>query len=76
LPQKLIIPLTPLTDAEVLKTLKDMEDVIRYRLRMTEIIPVEMAKYRIGMVYSILGTLALMVCYSGRSRLFHRFESL
>lgn len=50
LPQKSIVPPTPLTDAEVLKTLKDMEDVIRYRLRMTEIVPVEMAKYRIGMV--------------------------
>ncbi|KAJ7287402.1 mediator complex subunit MED14-domain-containing protein [Mycena rebaudengoi] len=51
--RKMIIPPTPLTDAEVLKTLTDMEDVIRYRLRMHEIIPVEMAQHRIagGRVY-------------------------
>lgn len=36
-----------MTDAEVSKTLRDMEDVIRYRLRMSEIIPVEMSQYRI-----------------------------
>ncbi|KAJ7928568.1 mediator complex subunit MED14-domain-containing protein [Mycena leptocephala] len=51
--KKMIIPSTPLTDAEVIKTLTDMEDVIRYRLRMHEIIPVEMAQHRIadGRVY-------------------------
>ncbi|KAJ7209599.1 mediator complex subunit MED14-domain-containing protein [Mycena pura] len=51
--KKMIVPLTPLTDAEVLKTLTEMEDVIRYRLRMHEIIPVEMAQHRIadGRVY-------------------------
>ncbi|KAJ7755751.1 mediator complex subunit MED14-domain-containing protein [Mycena maculata] len=51
--KKMIIPSTPLTDAEVVKTLTDMEDVIRYRLRMHEIIPVEMAQHRIadGRVY-------------------------
>lgn len=42
------IPQTPLTDEEVRRTLTDMEDIIRYRLRMTEIIPVEMSNYRIG----------------------------
>ena len=42
------IPPTPLTDAEVIKTLSDMEETIRYRLRMTEIFPVEMSQYRIG----------------------------
>lgn len=44
----MIIPPTPLTDAEVVKTLTDMEDAIRYRLRLHEIIPVEMAQHRIG----------------------------
>ena len=42
------IPPTPLTDAEVIKTLSDMEETIRYRLRMTEIFPVEMSQYHIG----------------------------
>jgi mediator of RNA polymerase II transcription subunit 14 len=41
------IPPTPLTDTEIIKTLSDMEETIRYRLRMTEIIPVEMSQYRI-----------------------------
>ncbi|KAJ7502829.1 mediator complex subunit MED14-domain-containing protein [Mycena galericulata] len=44
--KKMIIPPTPFTDAEVVKTLTDMEDVIRYRLRLHEIIPVEMARHR------------------------------
>lgn len=47
-PQKFFIAPPPLTDAEVLKTLSDMEDIIRYRLRISEIIPVEMSRYRIG----------------------------
>jgi mediator of RNA polymerase II transcription subunit 14 len=42
------IPPTPLTDAEVAQTLFDMEETIRYRLRLKEIIPVEMSRYRIG----------------------------
>ena len=42
------IPPTPLTDVEVIKTLSDMEETIRYRLRMTEIFPVEMSQYHIG----------------------------
>uniref|UniRef100_A0A8H8CQ10 Mediator of RNA polymerase II transcription subunit 14 n=1 Tax=Psilocybe cubensis TaxID=181762 RepID=A0A8H8CQ10_PSICU len=46
--KKLAIPPTPLTDAEIHKTLLDMEATIRYRLRMTEIIPVEMSDYRIA----------------------------
>ncbi|KAJ7078861.1 mediator complex subunit MED14-domain-containing protein [Mycena belliarum] len=46
--KKMIIPPPPLTDAEVAKTLTDMEDVIRYRLRLHEIIPVEMAQHRIA----------------------------
>ncbi|KAJ7497072.1 mediator complex subunit MED14-domain-containing protein [Mycena latifolia] len=51
--KKMIIPPTPLTDADVVKTLTDMEDVIRYRLRLHEIIPVEMAQHQIadGRVY-------------------------
>ncbi|TFK44507.1 mediator complex subunit MED14-domain-containing protein [Crucibulum laeve] len=46
--KKMIIPPTPLTDADVKETLSNMEDVIRYRLRMSEIVPVEMARYRIA----------------------------
>ncbi|KAI0940563.1 hypothetical protein AcW1_003726 [Taiwanofungus camphoratus] len=51
--KKLVVPPSPLTDDEVAKTLADMEDVIRFRLKMTEIIPPEMSRYRIadGRVY-------------------------
>ncbi|KAK7057435.1 mediator of RNA polymerase II transcription subunit 14 [Favolaschia claudopus] len=51
--KKSVIPPTPLTDAEVVSTLTEMEDVIRYRLRMHEFVPVEMAQHRIanGRVY-------------------------
>ncbi|KAG6886292.1 hypothetical protein C0993_006702 [Termitomyces sp. T159_Od127] len=50
---KSLIPVTPLTDSQVTQTLKDIEDVIRYRLRMFEVVPVEMSQYRIadGRVY-------------------------
>ncbi|KDQ53591.1 hypothetical protein JAAARDRAFT_39281 [Jaapia argillacea MUCL 33604] len=46
--KKAIIPTPPLTDDEVSTILIDMEDTIRYRLRMTEIIPVEMSQYRVA----------------------------
>ena len=36
-----------MNDDEVAKTLRDMEDQIRFRLRMKEVIPNEMAQYRI-----------------------------
>ncbi|KAI6036221.1 mediator complex subunit MED14-domain-containing protein [Pisolithus microcarpus] len=52
--KKPFIPPRPLTDAEVIKTLKAVEDTIRYRLRMTEIIPVEMSQHRIGTVVVLL----------------------
>lgn len=52
--QKYIIPPTPLTDAEIRKTLSGIEEAIRYRLRMSEIIPVEMAQYRIGRLISLV----------------------
>jgi len=42
------IPPTPLTDVEVIKSLSDMEETIRYRLRMSEIFPLEMGQYRTG----------------------------
>ncbi|KNZ77769.1 Mediator of RNA polymerase II transcription subunit 14 [Termitomyces sp. J132] len=50
---KSMIPVTPLTDSQVTQTLRDMEDVIRYRLRVSEVVPVEMSQYRIadGRVY-------------------------
>ncbi|RPD78468.1 MED14-domain-containing protein [Lentinus tigrinus ALCF2SS1-7] len=46
--KELVVPPTPLTDDEVSRTLADVEDAIRYRLRMSEIIPWEMSQYRIG----------------------------
>ena len=42
------MPPTPLTDAEVAQTLFDMEETIRYRLRLKEVIPIEMSRYHIG----------------------------
>ena len=36
-----------MNDDEVAKTLRDMEDQIRFRLRMKEVIPNEMAQYRV-----------------------------
>ncbi|EAU91571.2 hypothetical protein CC1G_02060 [Coprinopsis cinerea okayama7 len=46
--KKLVVPPTPLNDEQVKKTLVDMESAILYRLRMTEIIPVEMSRYKIA----------------------------
>ncbi|KAI0644574.1 MED14-domain-containing protein [Trametes meyenii] len=46
--KELIIPTTPLTDEEVAKTLADIEDAMRYRLRTSEIVPWEMSQYRIA----------------------------
>ena len=46
--QKLIEPVPPLTDAQVLQTLRETEDIIRYRLRMDDLIPIEMSEHRIG----------------------------
>ncbi|KIK79206.1 hypothetical protein PAXRUDRAFT_161917 [Paxillus rubicundulus Ve08.2h10] len=46
--KKSIVPIPLLTDAEVIKTSSDMEDIMRYRLRMREIIPVEMSQHRIA----------------------------
>lgn len=46
--KKIIVPPIPLSDEEVARTLADVEDSIRFRLRMTEIIPREMSKYRIS----------------------------
>lgn len=45
--KKLIVQPPPLSDDEVNKIVADVEDRIRYRLRMTEIIPIEMSKYTI-----------------------------
>ncbi|KAG5646818.1 hypothetical protein DXG03_002195 [Asterophora parasitica] len=41
--KKSIIPITPLTDTLIAQTLAEMEDVIRYRLRVFELVPVEMS---------------------------------
>lgn len=54
--QKSIIPIPPMTDADIIKTLSDMEEIMRYRLRMTEVIPVEMSQHRIGTVTQSLSS--------------------
>ncbi|KAI0745059.1 MED14-domain-containing protein [Earliella scabrosa] len=46
--KELIVPPTPLTDDEVVRTLADIEHAMRFRLRMSEIVPWEMSQYRIG----------------------------
>ncbi|OJT12740.1 Mediator of RNA polymerase II transcription subunit 14 [Trametes pubescens] len=46
--KELIIPPVPLTDEEVAKTLADIEDAMRYRLRTSEIVPWELSQYRIA----------------------------
>ncbi|KIM79071.1 hypothetical protein PILCRDRAFT_90363 [Piloderma croceum F 1598] len=52
--RKWILPTTPLTDTQILQTLSEMEDTIRYRLRMKELVPVEMRRWRIGLCSSLL----------------------
>jgi mediator of RNA polymerase II transcription subunit 14 len=42
------VPPTPLSTEKINQTLADIEDVMRYRLRMQELIPHEMRKYRIA----------------------------
>ncbi|KAG1762429.1 mediator complex subunit MED14-domain-containing protein [Suillus occidentalis] len=69
--KKYIIPNTPLTDAEVVSTLSDMEDAIRYRLRMSEIIPVEMSQHRIanGLVhFSVPKLFETAICLIGAEK--------
>ncbi|PPQ98421.1 hypothetical protein CVT24_004100 [Panaeolus cyanescens] len=46
--KKVTTPQPLLTDAQVQKTLVDVEEAIRYRLRMSELIPVEMSQYEIS----------------------------
>ncbi|KAH9170124.1 MED14-domain-containing protein [Lactarius sanguifluus] len=45
--KKSIIPPPRLTDDRVSKVLTDLETLTRFRLRMTEIVPIEMSNYRI-----------------------------
>jgi mediator of RNA polymerase II transcription subunit 14 len=69
--KKLIVPPTPLSDTEILQILADMEDAIRYRLRMFEIIPVEMSEHRIadGRVYFTVPKLfEASLCLRGAER--------
>ncbi|THV06734.1 MED14-domain-containing protein [Dendrothele bispora CBS 962.96] len=69
--KKSIIPPTPLTDDEVIKTLLDIQDAIRYRLRLSEIIPIEMSRHRIadGRVYFTSSNLfECSLCLTGTER--------
>lgn len=42
------VPPTPFSNDQVAKTMSDFEDLIRYRLRMDEIVPPEMSAYRVA----------------------------
>ncbi len=69
--QKTLIPLTPLTDAQVLKTLGDLEDAMRYRLRLSEIIPIEMSEYKIAngrVVFTVPKLFQVTLCASGSEK--------
>ncbi|KAF9220121.1 MED14-domain-containing protein [Gyrodon lividus] len=69
--KKSIVPIPPLTDAEVIKTLNDMEDLMRHRLRMREMIPVEMSQHRIagGRVhFTVPGLFETSVCLRGAEK--------
>lgn len=66
--QKTFIPPTPLADDEVTKILSEMEEVIRYRLRISEIIPLEMSRYRIGMSCHTAKTFERLFWYSRWAR--------
>ncbi|KAI0045303.1 MED14-domain-containing protein [Auriscalpium vulgare] len=46
--KKYIVPPPPLTDEEIAQTLTDVESLIRHRLRIVDIVPIEMSKYRIA----------------------------
>ncbi|KAF8909892.1 MED14-domain-containing protein [Mucidula mucida] len=69
--KKTLIPLTPLTDAQVLKTLGDLEDAMRYRLRLSEIIPIEMSEYKIAngrVVFTVPKLFQVTLCASGSEK--------
>lgn len=69
--KKLVIPPTPLTTDQVNQTLADVEDAMRYRLRMHELIPREMSQYRIadGRAHFIAPKLfEVSVCLLGAKR--------
>lgn len=42
------LPPSPLTDASILGALLDLNTVLSYRLRVKEVVPVQMRSYRIG----------------------------
>ncbi|KAJ3517642.1 hypothetical protein NLJ89_g378 [Agrocybe chaxingu] len=69
--KKLAIPPTPLTDAEIDKTFTDMEEAIRYRLRMSELIPVEMSEYHIAegrVLFTVPNLFKTSMCLRGAAK--------
>ncbi|KAG9318993.1 mediator complex, subunit Med14 [Chiua virens] len=48
--QRSIIPIPPMIDTKVIRTPSDMEEIMRYHLRMTETIHVKMSQHQIGTV--------------------------
>ena len=53
LSQKFFITPARLSDEDVRKSLTIMEEHIRYRLRIQEVIPTEMSQFRIGMLVQV-----------------------
>ncbi|TRM70306.1 mediator complex subunit MED14-domain-containing protein [Schizophyllum amplum] len=69
--RKSVIPVKPLANAEVVETFRNLEQVMRYRLRTTEHIPVEMLQYRIagGRVYfTVPGLFKVGICLLGAQK--------
>ncbi|KAI5889049.1 MED14-domain-containing protein [Schizophyllum commune H4-8] len=69
--KKSVIPVKPLTNPDVVSTFREVEQVMRYRLRTTEYIPIEMMQYRIagGRVYFTVPNLfEVGVCLVGAQK--------
>ncbi|KAF8995450.1 mediator complex subunit MED14-domain-containing protein [Cyathus striatus] len=59
---------TPLSDNEISRTLSNIEDAIQYRLRASEVVPVEMTNYRIAdgrVFFTVPKLFETSVCLNG-----------
>ncbi|EKM54002.1 uncharacterized protein PHACADRAFT_174499 [Phanerochaete carnosa HHB-10118-sp] len=69
--KKFVVPPTPLANDQVSQTLADVEDTMRYRLRMHELIPRKMSHYRVadGRVHFIASKLfEVSLCLLGAKK--------
>ncbi|KAK2467838.1 hypothetical protein APHAL10511_000133 [Amanita phalloides] len=69
--RKSVVPPSLLSDFEVDRIMADMEEVMRYRLRVSEVVPIEMAQHRIegGRVYFTVPKLfETSVCLRGAEK--------